>query len=154
MKITTNNPEETTAVGRELARYLKPGDIVLLVGDLGTGKTTFVKGVAAGLRLKPDTVHSPTFVLMNVYDGRVPLFHFDLYRLEPGDELNRLGFDEFLYGDGVALIEWADRMAGWTPSAYLQLDLVHDGDDRRLLTLKAKGDRYRDLMTSLKANIG
>ena len=74
MKIVTRSPEETSGFGRALAKHLKPGDVILLVGDLGTGKTTFVKGVAAGLRLKPDTVHSPTFVLMNIYEGRLPLF--------------------------------------------------------------------------------
>lgn len=150
MKRISHSPEETAAVGRELARHLKPGDIILLVGDLGTGKTTFVKGVAAGLRLKSDAVHSPTFVLMNIYEGRLPLFHFDLYRLEPGEELNLLGFDEFLYGDGVALIEWADRMGGWTPEEYLRLDLTHDGDDRRVIKVKAKGERYRDLLGALQ----
>lgn len=150
MKITTHSPEETVAFGRALARHLQAGDTVLLVGDLGSGKTTFVKGVAAGLRLKPEAVHSPTFVLMNIYEGRLPLFHFDLYRLEPGDELNRLGLDEFLYGDGVALIEWADRMGGWTPAEHLRLDLTHGGEGERTLTLKAKGDRYRKILNTLK----
>ncbi|MCA9393213.1 MAG: tRNA (adenosine(37)-N6)-threonylcarbamoyltransferase complex ATPase subunit type 1 TsaE [Candidatus Omnitrophica bacterium] len=151
MKITTRKPQETSAVGKALARHLQPGDIILLVGDLGSGKTTFVKGVAAGLRLKPDAVHSPTFVLMNIYEGRLPLFHFDLYRLDPGEQMNGLGLDEFLYGDGVALVEWADRMGGWTPREYLRLDLTHGGEEKRTLVLKAKGARYRQLLENVKA---
>lgn len=149
MKFISKSDEETQDFGQRLAKELKPGDVVLLVGDLGTGKTTFVKGVARGLRMKPDAVHSPTFVLMNIYEGRLPLFHFDLYRLEPGDELNRLGFEEFLYGEGVALIEWADRMGAWTPPEYLRLELKHDKDDRRILSVKAQGVRYKKLLANL-----
>lgn len=150
MKFISQSDEETQSFGQRLAKELKAGDVVLLVGDLGTGKTTFVKGVARGLRMKADEVSSPTFVLMNIYDGRLPLFHFDLYRLEPGDELNRLGFEEFLYGEGVALIEWADRMGAWTPPEYLRLELKHDKDDRRRVCVKARGARYQELLAKLE----
>lgn len=150
MKIVSKNPADTISFGKNLARLLKPGDIVLLIGDLGAGKTTFVKGIATGLRLKPEVVTSPTFVLMNIYEGRLPLYHFDLYRLEPGEELNLLGLEEFLYGDGVALVEWADRMDKWTPKEYLRIDLLHKGEENRGVQLKAKGARYRELLSDIK----
>lgn len=152
MRFISHSEKETRDFGKTLAGKLKAGDVLLLVGDLGTGKTTFVKGLAKGLRINPDQVHSPTFVLMNIYEGRLSLFHFDLYRLEQGAELNRLGFEEFLYGDGIAVIEWADRMGDLTPGEYLRLDLKHDKDDRRVLSLKAKGARYQDRLEKLKAN--
>lgn len=149
MQYTTDNEEETRAVGRTLAKRLKPGDILCLIGDLGAGKTTLVKGVAQGLRHDPDEVHSPTFVLMNIYEGRLPLYHFDLYRLETDVEMNLIGLEEFLYGQGVALVEWADRLGPLTPKEYLEITLAHKKDSKRAIKLKAVGQRYKELLQQI-----
>ena len=108
---TTHSAQATRQAGKVLARNLKAGSVVLLEGDLGSGKTTFVKGLAEGLGFKrPEEVKSPTFVLLHVYSGGRPLYHFDLYRLESGTELEALGFEEFLKDPaGICCIEWAQK---------------------------------------------
>ncbi len=135
--------------GKRLAAHLKPGDIVCLCGDLGSGKTTFVKGIAQGLKIKPDQVSSPTFVLMNAYEGRMPMFHFDLYRIEREGEILGLGYEEFLYGEGVAVVEWAERLGHLSPQEALRIEFVHQGGDERLINIAAMGQRYIELLKRL-----
>jgi tRNA threonylcarbamoyladenosine biosynthesis protein TsaE len=107
--------EETIAAGRAYGERARRGDVFALRGDLGAGKTQFVKGFVAGLESKAD-VTSPTFVLVHEYaDGRLPVYHFDFYRVENRDALLRLGFDDYIFGDGVSLIEWADRYSELIP---------------------------------------
>ena len=115
-----------------------------LHGELGTGKTTFVKGLAQGLDVKSPqaSVNSPTFVLMNIYDGKWPIYHFDLYRIE-GAETSRLGYEEFLYGQGIAVIEWAERLGRAMPAEFFSINLAHAGKDERTLDFKAQGKDYR-----------
>ncbi len=144
--IVTKSAEETTALGERLARELKAGDIICLFGDLGSGKTTFVKGLAAGLQAGERQVVSPTFVLMNCYEGRLPLFHFDLYRLEDTRQIAGIGYDEFLYGDGVAVVEWAEHLAELMPAEYLHVALTAGEENERELTFTAKGERYDQLL--------
>jgi len=111
----SKSTEETVAAGRIYGREARRGDVFALRGDLGAGKTQFVKGFVAGLESKAD-VTSPTFVLVHEYaDGRLPVYHFDFYRVENRDALLRLGFDDYIFGDGVSLIEWADRYAELIP---------------------------------------
>jgi tRNA threonylcarbamoyladenosine biosynthesis protein TsaE len=108
-RITTNSEQDTAAAGERLAGVLEAGDVVLLFGELGAGKTAFVRGLARGLGAPPEDVSSPTFTLVQEYrGGRLPLYHVDLYRLEPA-EIADLGLDELIEGDGVVAIEWADR---------------------------------------------
>lgn len=140
-KITTKSPEETVAFGRHLAKSLKSGDIVCLFGDLGSGKTTLIKGIAAGLKVDLKDVSSPTFVLMNIYEGRLPVYHFDLYRLEDIEGIAAIGYDEFFYGDGVSVIEWADRLGDFMPDEYLRIDIEHRKLDERVIHLSVKGSR-------------
>src|SRR4051812_25596177 len=109
MKKITKSPEQTIQMASDFSKNLKSGDILLLQGDLGAGKTTFVKGLAKGLKAKVNEVVSPTFVLMNIYEGKLPIYHFDLYRLEKPEELASLSMDEYLDGDGIAVIEWPKR---------------------------------------------
>ena len=124
--ITTSGEQETFALGEELARDLRAGDIVLLRGELGMGKTMLARGLAAGLGVPRDDVHSPTFTLVNPYRGRYPVYHVDLYRIERPAELEELGLEEILGGDGVAIVEWAERLGPYHPVRSLDL-LITDG---------------------------
>jgi len=149
-KFISKSPEETIDFGKHLAGSLKEGDIVCFFGDLGSGKTTFIKGIAKGLKIVHTKVNSPTFVFMNVYQGRLPLFHFDLYRLDDIEGIISIGYDEFLYGDGVSVVEWADRLGSLMPDEYLKVDLIHKKVDERLIQLSAIGHRYQKIIEKVK----
>ncbi len=144
--ILSKNAEQTIALGERLAKYFKKGDIVCLEGDLGAGKTTLIKGVAKGLKIAAEKVNSPTFVLMNAYQGRLPLYHFDLYRLENTGEISAIGYEEFLYGDGVSVIEWAERLGALTPKEYLRVELKHKGENERSIKISAVGKKYHEYL--------
>ena len=132
--------------GQRLAKGLKSGDIIALYGDLGSGKTTLVKGIAKGLNVKTEDVNSPTFVLMNLYHGKLLIYHFDLYRLEDTKEINRLGCQEFFYDNGVSIIEWAERLKELLPKEYLGIELVHKNIHERVIKITAHGKRYETLL--------
>ncbi len=136
--IISHSPEETFAFGVRLAHTCKRGDIFALCGDLGAGKTHFVKGLAAGLGCDPEAVTSPTFTLINEYvGGRLPLFHFDFYRLESEDETLRIGLDDYLAGDGVLAIEWAGKFSALLPTGTRWFDFkVAAGDTREITERK------------------
>ena len=148
-RLVTKSVQETMRFGERLAKQLKAGDVVALFGDLGSGKTTLVKGIAKGLKVKTAQVNSPTFVLMNVYEGKLPIYHFDLYRLEDTKEIDRLGCDEFFYDKGIAIIEWAERLKELLPKEYLGIELTHKNEKERALTLTAHGERYLNLLRSI-----
>jgi tRNA threonylcarbamoyladenosine biosynthesis protein TsaE len=116
---------------------------------LGAGKTTFIKGVAKGLKIAPEKVNSPTFILMNAYQGRLPLYHFDLYRLENTGEIGAIGYEEFLYGDGVSVVEWAERLGALTPKEHLRIDLTHKGENTRGIKITAAGEQYCQIIDRL-----
>ncbi|MBF0484486.1 MAG: tRNA (adenosine(37)-N6)-threonylcarbamoyltransferase complex ATPase subunit type 1 TsaE [Candidatus Omnitrophica bacterium] len=126
------------ALGADLAKKIKPGTIICLYGDLGAGKTTLVRGLAKGLRLKIDEVHSPTFTLLNIYEskGRRSLYHFDLYRLAKPEEIELLGYEEFLYGNAITVIEWPDRLGELLPKKYLKIELLHSAETEREIVIK------------------
>ena len=150
--ITTHNEKETFDLGQRLGKLLGKGDIVCFEGELGTGKTTMIKGIAQALSFDSHQVQSPTFVLMNRYEGRTPIYHFDLYRINGEASLSGMGLDEFLYGKGVSLLEWAERLESFYPTACLQvkLDYKKDDDTKRQITFKAKGDHYARILRSLR----
>jgi tRNA threonylcarbamoyladenosine biosynthesis protein TsaE len=128
------NPAETKAVGERLAEKIQTGDVLALVGDLGAGKTQFVKGLAKGLG-STAVVTSPTFTLVHEYLGsRLPIYHFDFYRIESLAALRAIGFDEIVFGDGVSVIEWADRFVDAIPprARWIKFEIVSD-DQRRIL---------------------
>ena len=131
----TTSDDETRECGRELAACLEPGDVVLLQGDLGAGKTTFVQGVCHGLGVK-QWANSPTFTLVNQYSGRIPIHHCDFYRLEEPEELYTLALDEIVYGDGVALIEWPEVAMDWVPDTAIHVTIRRTGATERELTVK------------------
>ncbi|MDQ7041731.1 MAG: tRNA (adenosine(37)-N6)-threonylcarbamoyltransferase complex ATPase subunit type 1 TsaE [Rhodothermus sp.] len=133
----TDSPEATLTLGRRLAKHLGPGDVVALYGDLGTGKTQLVKGIAAGLGIPETAVSSPTFTLVHEYrGGRLPLYHFDAYRLRTLEEFYDLGYEEYFYGDGVSVVEWADRIEPLLPPHTLRVRLEHLGGDRRRISYR------------------
>jgi tRNA threonylcarbamoyladenosine biosynthesis protein TsaE len=133
-RFTTRSERETREVARGLAGGLTPGDIVLLSGDLGAGKTAFVKGLAEGLGISPDEVTSPTFTLVHEYGGgRLPLLHVDLYRLDAA-HLDEIGFDQDMAEAGVTAIEWPARLVA-TPAGAWKVDIVHTPEDARVITI-------------------
>jgi tRNA threonylcarbamoyladenosine biosynthesis protein TsaE len=133
LDLLTNSEEETEAAGERFASSLAAGDVVLLYGDLGAGKTAFVRGLARGLGACDDDVSSPTFTLIQEYAGRATLYHVDLYRLEPA-EVDDLGLEELLSGDGIVAIEWAERWRG-RPDGALEVRLEHAGEDQRRIKI-------------------
>ena len=129
----SNSREETLAAGAECARSSRVGDVFALVGEVGAGKTQFVKGFVAALG-SDDEVTSPTFTLVHEYDGgRLPIYHFDFYRLDSPDSVTRLGFDEYVYGDGVCLIEWADRFPTLLPASAYTISFETTGETTRAI---------------------
>lgn len=142
----SNKPEDTMNFSKRLATFLKPGDVITLEGDLGAGKTTFTKGLALGLEIKKN-VNSPTFTIIKEYQGRLPLYHMDVYRVE--DSFEDLGFDEYFEGEGVSVIEWAHLIEDQLPRELLAIHIyLADADSRRII-LKPKGKRYEDLCKEL-----
>lgn len=133
----TQNSQETISTASDFSKSLKAGDVLLLDGDLGAGKTTFVKGLAKGLKAKVKEVNSPTFVLMNVYKGKIPIYHFDLYRLEKPQELESLNIDEYLQSDGVAVIEWPKRMGSAMPKDCYWIEFKHKGEQKRQICISS-----------------
>jgi len=125
MKISTDSHEKTLILGDQLGKFLKPGDIVLLFGDLGAGKTTLTQGICQGLGLnKGEYIRSPTFTLVNLYQGRIPINHIDLYRLNSFTEIEGLGLEEYLFCDNVSLIEWPEKLRQKSdPSGNLELGI-------------------------------
>lgn len=141
----STSTQETIKFAANLAKSLRKGDILCLFGDLGTGKTTFVKGIAQGLKVKSSEVNSPTFVLLNIYEGKIPMYHFDLYRLEHIHEISRLGYEEFFYNEGVTIVEWAEKLGELMPQEYLAVLLTHQEENKRLITLRSHGKRYENI---------
>ena len=134
----TNGPEETMRTGRMLGESAAPGQVYALVGDLGVGKTVFTKGFAEGLGIE-EPVNSPTFTILQIYEeGRLPLYHFDVYRIEEPEEMEEVGFDDYIYGDGVCLIEWANRIEEILPRETIYIVIEKDlekGTDYRKISV-------------------
>ncbi len=118
----TESPEETQALGKKIGKTLKRGDVIALIGDLGTGKTCLTQGIARGAGIAPDEiVSSPSYILINEYQGKVPIYHIDLYRLENSEEIAELGLSEYVEGDGICIVEWAERMAEALPDTCIKI---------------------------------
>ena len=148
-EFTSHRPEETQKLGRRLGELALPGDIFLLVGKLGAGKTCLTQGIARGLGIKESAL-SPSFVLVRELKGRLPLYHADFYRLDRTEEISELGLDEYLFGGGLTVIEWADRGLDVLPEEYLLVEIDYLEDDERRIKLSAKGKRYEELLEKLK----
>lgn len=145
-KFISSQPEETIEFARRMAKQLRPKDVIALEGDLGAGKTTFTKGLAQGLEIRK-TVNSPTFTIIKEYNGIMPLYHMDVYRLEDSDE--DLGFDEYFDGNGVTVVEWAHYIDEQLPSEILTIRLELGENGTRLITAVPEGERYKQLCEEL-----
>lgn len=142
-KVVSNSPAETEKLGQELAPLLEKGDVISLEGELGAGKTIFIKGIAAGLGIK-DAVTSPTFIILRQYDNRLQLNHFDAYRVSE-KEFADLGYRDFFYSHAVSIIEWGDRIKNLLPDEVLIIDFEHGKENnQRILTVKPKGKTWKD----------
>lgn len=145
MEFEVNSIEETTKLGKELGKILNPGDIICLTGDLGTGKTHITKGISEGLGIT-DNITSPTFTIVNEYNsGRLKLYHFDVYRVSDPDEIYAIGFDDYIFGDGVSIIEWANYIEEILPKEYLHIYITKDlskGENYRKITFTPYGEKY------------
>ena len=137
--IETFSPEETFAVGKEIALQAEPGQVYTLIGDLGVGKTVFTQGVAEGLGIE-EPVNSPTFTIVQVYEeGRMPFYHFDVYRIGDVEEMDEIGYEDYFYGEGLCLIEWANLIEEILPDRYTQITIeknLEKGFDYRLITIE------------------
>lgn len=149
LRLVSRSPEETRALAAQLGALLAPGDVVALNGELGSGKTEFVHGLAQGLKIPPHMVASPSFILAHEYPGRLTLVHLDLYRLEdlPLELLPDL--EEYLAGDKVVVAEWARRLAPLLPGDFLEVHLEITGENDRRLTFTGHGERSRELVRQL-----
>ncbi len=155
LEFKTTSPDETFTFGKCLAKTLSAGQVICLIGDLGAGKTLLVQGLAEGLGIA-DSVHSPTFTILNVYEASFPIYHFDLYRLEEAAELFDIGFYEYTEGSGLSIIEWADKFPEELPNEYLWIEIVSDLEknsgkkNERVLQIRAIGTAYERLCEELK----
>ncbi len=149
-KLVSHSEAQTLEIGVQLGRMLEHPALILLQGDLGTGKSVLARGIARGLGVDPQIpITSPTFTLMNHYSARLDLYHFDLYRLTDPDELIELGFDEFAFGNAVALVEWPERIGDVSLSG-LWIDLQRIGTDQRKIVFTARSVEATHLLASLK----
>ena len=149
LETITSNFEETRTLGKRFGELAHSGSVVLLNGDLGAGKTCFAQGVATGLGVSAETqVTSPTYTLLNIHVGRLPLYHFDLYRLSQVEDLTDLGYDEFAEGDGLTLVEWADRMTDALPAS-LSVSIERIDEDHRHFRFEAFDNCGRELLGQL-----
>ena len=144
MIIETNSAEETFAFGEKVGREAFPGQIYTLIGDLGVGKTVFTQGMAAGLGID-EVISSPTFTIVQIYEsGRLPFYHFDVYRIGDPSEMDEIGYEDYFYGDGVCMIEWADLIRDLLPPSYTEIRIeknLEKGLDYRRITMTEMGTK-------------
>lgn len=151
ISIVSGASEETRAVGAILGQQSQQGDIIALMGDLGTGKTTLTQGMARGLSVPEEYyVTSPTFTLINEYPGRLPLYHFDVYRLAGAGELEEMGYEEYFYGRGVVVIEWAEKLVDILPEGALRIHFTRISDEKRKIEISCHSGRAVGLKRGLE----
>ena len=150
MVIQTQNTSETIRIGKKIGSRLLSGDVVALVGELGAGKTQFIKGLAAGAGVgKPTYISSPSFTLINEYVGRIPFYHIDLFRLRTEKEAEELGLEEYFQGRGITAIEWADKIPSLLPKEILWIHIHYTGKNSRSLEILGKGKQYEELVKKI-----
>lgn len=145
-RIETNSEEQTKSLAEKIATLLKPGDVLTLEGDLGAGKTTFTKGIAAGLGISR-TLSSPTFTIVKEYEGTIPLYHMDVYRLEGSDE--DIGFDEYFHGNGIAVVEWAQFIEDYLPLERLNITINYLDEESRIIEFEPIGEHFEKVVKEI-----
>ncbi|MDP3880411.1 MAG: tRNA (adenosine(37)-N6)-threonylcarbamoyltransferase complex ATPase subunit type 1 TsaE [Dehalococcoidales bacterium] len=151
LELVSHSPEQTQELGKRLGELAQPGDVFLLVGNLGAGKTCLTQGIARGLGIQEYAL-SPSFVIIRELYGRLPLYHIDLYRLDRIEESMDLGLDDYLYGRGVSVIEWADKALSILPAEHILIRISYLDEVERSFRLEPVGPRYHEIMTQLKEN--
>lgn len=136
LNLVSHSADETIRAGRNFAQHLDAGDVVCLDGDLGAGKTHFVKGVASYFGIEPDKVNSPTFTLIHEYSGSLPVYHFDCYRLKSEQEAIEIGTEEYLFGEGISLVEWPKKIRELLPKEAIWIKISHLSGDKRKIELQ------------------
>jgi tRNA threonylcarbamoyladenosine biosynthesis protein TsaE len=149
MEIISGSPEQTQQIGKKLGQLAKRGDVILLTGDLGTGKTCLTQGIARGLDID-EFVTSPSFTIMREHYGRLPLYHVDFYRLDSIDDIYDLGIDDYLFSEGLCVIEWAEKGMKLMPEERLFIKIEYISENERKLDLKATGKRYNGMLSDFK----
>ncbi len=152
LEFISHSPEQTQHLGTRLGELSQSGDVFLLTGNLGTGKTCLTQGIAWGLGVK-EYAFSPSFVIIREYHGRLPLYHIDFYRLDRIEEIVDLGLDEYLYGKGVCVVEWADKGMAVLPKEHLLINLSYLSNTERSISLEPKGHRYIHLLEHIQPNL-
>lgn len=154
MKIVSYSVNDTLRIGRVISRHLKEGDILCLFGELGSGKTVLTKGIALGLGIAKNSIISPTFVLIRQYHkAKLPLFHFDLYRLKGDAEIMGLGYHEYFYDEAVTVIEWANKLNYLMPKECLKVKLQIESFKKRIFKFTSLGRRHRELLSRIHEDI-
>lgn len=149
--IVSNSPEMTVEIGKILGENLQRGDIIALIGELGSGKTCITQGIARGLRVSEEYyITSPTFTLINEYPGRLTLYHLDVYRLSGSDDLIDMGYEEYFYDDGVIVIEWAEKVQDILPSYSIRIHMKYIDETRRKIAISGKSEKIDMLYTELR----
>lgn len=151
-ELTLTSEADTDRLGRLLAQLLPDGTTVALLGTLGAGKTRLVKAIAAACDIDPQTVISPTFVLVQEYDAKRQLYHMDAYRIKDDDEFLELGPEEYFNSDGITFVEWADRVVGCMPRSYVEIEIFVTGETDRRVVIAAKGKAPAEWLTKLAAS--
>lgn len=148
-----NDLKETEKIGYILGELLIGGEVICMTGDLGAGKTTMTQSIAKGLDVE-DYVTSPTFTIINEYEGRCPLYHFDVYRINDVDEMYDLGYEEYFYSDGVSIIEWADIIEEILPEERLNIEICKkDNNESREIIISVNGEKYKEIIKNLSERI-
>ncbi len=150
LKVFTHSPEETQKLGKRIGELALPGDVFLLVGSLGAGKTCLTQGIAWGLNIT-EYAQSPSFVIVRELHGRLPLYHIDLYRLDRIEEIADLGLDGYLYGKGVGVVEWAEKGLSLLPAENLRIEINYVSDTERSFQFQPTGKRYQEILEQLKS---
>jgi tRNA threonylcarbamoyladenosine biosynthesis protein TsaE len=153
MQYISHNEEDTQRLGTALGNALEAGTVIAMIGELGAGKTRLVQATAVAMGVERNLVNSPTFVLIQEYEGRLPLYHFDTYRLRDEDEFLELGADELMGTEGVCLIEWADRVAGVLPDDHLKIEIAITGPSERVFKITATGPKSERLLSGLEETL-
>lgn len=149
LQLTSQSPEQTQKLGVRIGELALPGDVFLLAGDLGAGKTCLTQGIAWGLDIKEYAL-SPTFIIVRELYGRLPLYHIDLYRLDRIEETMDLGLDDYLYGRGVCVVEWAEKALSILPEEHLLIRISYLAETERSFQMEPSGQRYREIVAQLK----